>query len=274
MFKFSDQHIEEYKTLGYTVFRNIVPPKLIDELRCESDKAAAIVRARDGADVQRFQPIAAFDINQKPFQDFSDLAEIRDAVSRIIPPPWEMGDLNVMGVLLNPTENAGCMQWHRDWRDNISGLDLDDWEANYENRDLFNQVNCALYEDSCTWVVPGSHLRRDTDAEIARFPSRPIAGPDLAGLSQAERERVSLDYCESLPGAIRLLLDAGDYALYRNSLWHLGNYIPYKKRATLHDGIMTPAFYAWRDAAQEKAAQRKEQGTLWENPNARVLAAA
>ena len=274
MFRFSDRHIEEYETLGYTVFRGIVPPKLIDELRIECDKGAEIAREKDGADTQRFQPIAAFDIDQKPFQEFSQLPEIRDAVSRIIAPPWEVGDLNLMGVMLNPTQNAYCMAWHRDWRDNAPGIDLDDWEANYQDRDLFNQVNCALYEDSCTWVVPGSHLRRDTDAEIARFPTRPIPGPELAGLAQAERERVSLDYCESLPGAQRLLLDAGDYALYRNSLWHLGNYIPYRKRATLHDGIMTPAFYAWRDTALQSAAVRKEQGITFENPNARVLAAA
>ena len=274
MFRFSDRHIEEYETLGYTVFRGIVPPKLIDELRHESDKAAEIVRAQQGADTLRFQPIASFDINQKPFREFGDLPDIRDAIGRIVPPPWQTGDLSVMGVLINPTDNAFAMAWHRDWRDNVPAVDLDDWEASYQKRELFNQVNCALYEDTCTWVVPGSHLRRDTPEEIARFPSRPVPGPNVAGLSQAERERVSLDYCESLPGAHRLLLDAGDYALYRNSLWHLGNYIPYRKRATLHDGIMTPAFYAWRDTALQSAAVRKEQGITFENPNARVLAAA
>lgn len=273
MFQFSDRHIEEYETLGYTVFRGIVPPKLIDELRRECDEAAAIAREKGGPNTQRFQPICAFAIDQKPFEEFQNLAEIRDAVSRIIAPPWEVANLNVMGVLLEPAQDAWCTQWHRDWRDNIPGLDIADWETQYEKRELFNQVNCALYEDSCTWVVPGSHLRRDTREEIARFPSRPIEGPQLEGLSSAEREIACLQYCESLPNAQRLLLDAGDYCLYRNSLWHLGNYIPYRKRATLHDGIMTPAFYAWRDAASTRVTQRKAQGIEWENPNLSRLAA-
>ena len=37
------------------------------------------------------------------------------------------------------------------------------------NRDplWFNQINCPLYEDNCTWFVPGSHLRDDFPAETA-----------------------------------------------------------------------------------------------------------
>ena len=267
MFQFSDKNIEEYQTLGYTIFRNVVPPKLIDELRVECDKAAEMVRARDGAHALRFQPVSAFDINHKPFEEYQQLPEISDAVSRVLGMPWEQSDLGVLGVLLEPVGEPFCMQWHRDWRDNVPGVDLDFWNAHYENVALFNQVNCALYEDSCTWVVPGSHLRQDTDAEVARFPERPILGPALEGLSSAERERVSLDYCESLPGAHRLLLDAGDYCLYRNTLWHLGNYIPYRKRATLHDGIMTIPFREWRDKASKLAEDRREQGLFWENPN-------
>ena len=132
---------------------------------------------------------------------------------------------------------------------------------------LFNQINCALYEDHCTWVVPGSHLRRDLPREAKRFPDRPIPGPDLAGKSNPEREQLCLAYCESMPGAVQLHLNAGDFALYRNTLWHIGNYVPYSKRATIHDGPMTPEFRAWISETQEIASKRKEEGLLWENPN-------
>jgi ectoine hydroxylase-related dioxygenase (phytanoyl-CoA dioxygenase family) len=273
MFQFSEQHIEEFQTHGFTVFRGIVPAKLIDELRAECDCAAELVRQQKGPNTQRFQPIDAFEINQKPFEEFQSLEEVHDAVSRVLPMPWESSGLHVMGVLLEPAQDAWCTSWHRDWRDNIKGLDLAAWEAQYQNLELFNQVNCALYEDSCTWVVPGSHLRRDTEAEFARFPTRPIAGPQLDGLSAAEREVACLEYCQSMPGATRLFLDAGDYCLYRNSLWHLGNYIPYRKRATLHDGIMTKSFREWFETAPKIAAARREQGIEWENPNADRMAA-
>ena len=35
--------------------------------------------------------------------------------------------------------------------------------------------------------------------------------------------------------------------MYRNSLWHVGSYVPYVKRATLHDIIDTPAMAEWVD---------------------------
>jgi hypothetical protein len=273
MFIFSAKHIEEYHALGYTVFRDIVPPKLIDELRRECDRGTAITRERSGANAQRFQPISALPIEPKPFEEFGSLLEINDAVSRIITMPFEMGDVDHMGVLLEPAADAWCTQWHRDWRDNVLGLDISIWEAQYQELELFNQVNCALYEDSCTWVVPGSHLRPDTDAEFAHSPTRPVIGPMLNGLSPAERERACLEYCESLPGATRLLLDVGDFCLYRSTLWHLGNYIPYRKRATLHSGVMTEAYKVWFDTMSKAAAERVAAGASWENPNQHRLTA-
>ena len=42
--------------------------------------------------------------------------------------------------------------------------------------------NCALYEDTSTWVVPGSHLRHNLPREKERFPTRPIPVPELEGL--------------------------------------------------------------------------------------------
>jgi ectoine hydroxylase-related dioxygenase (phytanoyl-CoA dioxygenase family) len=177
----------------------------------------------------------------------------------------------MFSVLLEPTDYPWCTAWHRDWRDNMRGLDLHRWNAAFQDMSMFNQVNCALYEDSSTWVVPGSHLRHDTEAECARFPNRPIPGPDREGKTNAERERICLDYCQSLPGAQRLLLDAGDYCLYRNSLWHLGNYVPYRTRATLHEGVMTAEFQKWID--DSLADIRARNATEWENPNARGSAA-
>lgn len=50
-----------------------------------------------------------------------------------------------------------------------------------------------------------------------------------------EREHVCLEYCRSMPGAVPLHLEAGDFALYQSTLWHIGNYVSYSKRATLHD---------------------------------------
>lgn len=272
MFQFSEKHINDYENLGYTVFRGIVPVSLVEDLRRQCDRGAKLARAEHGPNIQRFVPKMTEGIELQPFTDFLELPAIREAVARVL--RAEVASSTVEGmfsVLVEPTEFPYCTAWHRDWRDNVVGLDLNRWNADYQNMSLFNQVNCALYEDSSTWVVPGSHLRHDTDAEFARFPTRPIPGPDRKGETNSERERICLEYCESLPGAQRLLLDAGDYCLYRNSLWHLGNYVHYRKRATLHEGVMTAEFQKWIDDSIEDI--RVRNATVWENPNAHRLVA-
>lgn len=262
----SERHIEEYHRLGYTVFEAILPNSLVDDLRRACDAARALARERAGPQTQRLQPLFDFDIDTAPFAAFTQLPALVDALQRTLSPHHTCGH-DALGVLLEPAELPWCTAWHRDWRDNIYGLDLDRWEADFRDVDLFNQLNCALYEDGSTWVVPGSHLRRDLPRETARFPDRPIAGPQLDGLDAAARERSCLQYCASLPGGTQLHLAAGDLCLYRNTLWHIGNYVPYRRRATLHDFVDTPAYRAWREREMSAAKRRHEAGAGMANPN-------
>jgi hypothetical protein len=250
-FQLSDRHIEEYHTQGYTVFRGILPPGLIGELRRVTERVREIARERHGPQAQRLQPVASYDLDQRPFDEFRDLPELRAAITALLSPRHTYGSREILGVLIEPADLPYCTAWHRDWRDNMRGLDPSEWEAVFQDLAYFNQLNVALYEDDCTWVVPGSHLRRDLPREEARFPERPPRGPDLEGRTYEERERLCLGYCESMPGAARLRLNAGDCALYRNTLWHLGSYLPYRKRATLHDAVETPEFKAWWRKQQE-----------------------
>jgi ectoine hydroxylase-related dioxygenase (phytanoyl-CoA dioxygenase family) len=244
-FQFSDQHIEEYHTQGYTVFRGILPPSLIADLRRETDRARQIAREKHGPQAQRLQPVFAYDLDPAPFEAFGELPPLRDAIARVLSPRHTFGTRSLLGVLIEPAERPWCTKWHRDWRDNAPGLDVAAWEAVFHDRNYFNQVNCALYQDSSTWVVPGSHLRGDLPRERVYLTSRPSPDPLPEG-TNTDRERENLDYCQGMPGAVCLHLDAGDFALYRNTLWHLGNYVPYCKRATLHDAADTPEFADWR----------------------------
>src|SRR5262249_10227061 len=92
------------------------------------------------------------------------------------------------------------------------------------------------------------------------FPDRPIPPPDLDGLSAEAAERAAVAYAQRMPGAIPLPLDAGDFCLYRSTLWHLGNYVPYCRRATLHDFIDTPDYLARRNRMREDLERRKSAG--------------
>jgi ectoine hydroxylase-related dioxygenase (phytanoyl-CoA dioxygenase family) len=208
----SERHIEEYHRQGYTIFEAILPTSLIADLRRACDAARSLARERSGAQTQRLQPV--FDIDTVPFAAFTQLPALVDALQRTLSPRHTCTH-EALGVLLEPAELPWCTAWHRDWRDNIFGLDLDRWEADLRDVDLFNQLNCALYENGSTWVVPGSHLRGDLPRETARFPDRPIAGPDLDGLDAVSRERSCLQYCASLTGATQLHLAAGDLCVIR-----------------------------------------------------------
>ena len=247
-FKWSERHLEEWETQGVTVFRQILPPALIEDLRRAAEMAREIAR-RDSPQAQRLQPVESYDseIPQQPFRDYAELPALRDAVERLFSPAHEFG--HRLAILFEPRDLPWCMDWHRDAREI---LDDDEWNAVRDDGQTGNQVNCALYEDTCTWIVPGSAARDDRAAET-------LVGraPNLDGQGSAARERACSDYCRSMPGAERLLLEAGDYAIYRPWAWHLGNYLPSKKRATIQDSIATPAAWQWH---HQRIWQRDRKG--------------
>ena len=153
-FEFSDHHIEDYHVRGFSVFRKILPPTLIADLRRVTDRARELARVERGPQAQRLQPVERDELDQQPFIDYSELPELVDAITAVLTPRHYHGDRSFMGVLFEPAELPWCTAWHRDWRDNCPGLDLAKWEAGLNDINLFNQVNCALYDDGSTWSRP------------------------------------------------------------------------------------------------------------------------
>jgi hypothetical protein len=251
-FRITGEHIDQYYRDGFTIFRQLMPTSLVTEMREVASKARKIAFEQIGPQAQRLQPVQRYGLDIAPYRRLCDMDELNHALEAI----FHRTDMNCgwmdaertdtrHGFLFEPSESPWCTQWHRDWRDNVPGLDIALWESRMLEWHMFNQVNAPLYEDGCTWVVPGSHLRRDLPAEITRFPQRPIKAPMTQGMSLAEAERACLDYTRSMPGATQAQLNAGDYMLYRSTLWHIGNYLPYKKRATLHDVMAGPDYANW-----------------------------
>jgi hypothetical protein len=125
----------------------------------------------------------------------------------------------------------------------------ENWARIANDFNFWNQVNCPLYEDSCTWYVPGSFKRiHNTDAEMALYASTTQEKlRDEAGeLSDEELELTCLRYCQAMPEAVQLVLNPGDFCIYRNIGWHIGNYVPYRTRMTLHSQCDTPEFGQFR----------------------------
>ncbi len=253
-FQYSEQHRDEYITAGLTVLRGVIPVSLLADLRRETDKARAIARLNSGPQSQRLQPVYGYEeLDHRSFRDFLGLPGMQATVEGILGISHQASDN--MGVLLEPAQNPWCTNWHRDVAHHIAGLDMQSFQPAARDLRMFNQFNAALYDDHSLWIVPGSHNREDTPEERACFPTAMPVAPELSeDASVEERERVCLEYSYRMPGAVPVVLFAGDCAFYRASGWHLGNYVPYTKRATLHDNFQGDEDRAWWDNVRQ--AQR------------------
>jgi hypothetical protein len=249
-FRFSDEHIRQFYSMGYTVFRGILPPSLISDLRREADRARDIARKKQGPQTQRLQPVAEYDLDHKVFEAYRTLPPLVDAISRLLTPQHKH-HTRQLGILFEPAERPWCTPWHRDITEKSPQMDVATLRARLNDWHWLNQCNVALYDDPSTWFVPGSCTRLfDTEGE-----TRASIFPELlrdaergqATAPAAEIERVAIDYCQAMPGAVQLVLNAGDYAIYRPVGWHIGNYTPYRKRATLHDHVVHPEYAAFLD---------------------------
>ncbi len=250
-FHYTPQLREAYYSVGYTVLRGLIPASLLTDLRREADKGRELARRLNGPQCQRLQPVYAYeDLNHQPFRDFLNLHGLQEAREQILGGGHQISQ--IMGILLEPAEKAWCTNWHRDWGHHVEGLDLDVFHKAVKNPRTFSQLNGALYDDHSLWYVPGSQDRPHTEAERAAFGSVPAPGPELTDtMSLAERELACTEYVRKMPGAVNLVLCAGDVALYRACGWHIGTYVPYVRRATLHDAFYCEDDYAWQ--AQMKA---------------------
>ena len=150
--------------------------------------------------------------------------------------------ISQMMVMCNPTREHGPANWHRD----VHPIDMGPMrcmqESLIENGPNYLQWNIPLYDDDVFWVVPGSHLRLNTDAENRQLSENP---------------RVPL------PGGVQVKLKAGDGLVYTNYLLHWGsNYTARTVRRTLHGGHTT--YPCWDDIGFKQHLS-PESGRLFES---------
>ncbi len=257
-FKFCDSMIHQYRTDGYVIFRQILPISLIRDLRKATATAQEQARKARGQQAQRLQPISKYEIDLKPFDDFVTLAPLVDALAKVLSPRHSLKkeSWHHTGLLLEPAQLPWCTTWHRDIRETHNVPDVEEFRRINRDPLFFNQINCPLYEDNCTWYVPGSYLREFDLAEET----------DVANRRQFEegddwmtRERKCTEYCQAMPRAVRASMDAGDFMIYHPNGWHLGSYLPDRKRVTIHDYAPSPQLLEWYDRwgkAQAAAAEK------------------
>jgi hypothetical protein len=243
-----------YRDNGYIIMRGVIPAPLIERLRAMAEEARAIAHRVSGPQAQRLQPLGDY-LDVAALREFTQLPALTEAFRTVLSGRHYLSPAEEMTVLFQPSEHCWATEWHRDLRDHMDAATLTEvlggrtWDELATNFSNFNQFNCALYEDTCTWFVPGSHVRmQDTPEELsaARAQGRADVENKQRLRSEAEQELFLNDYCRSMPGAVQVILQAGDLVLYRNTAWHTGNYVPYRRRATLHGQADTPEFAAYK----------------------------
>ncbi len=264
-FKFCESHIEQYRTHGYTVFRKIVPASLLQDLRSTLPRVKELIR-EGGPTGLRLQPLIKADINHKPYYDWMNLPDLNHAVSRTLSSQHRVagGDLSRTGILIEPSDHPWCTQWHRDIHEKTPGLDPADFRKVKGNPVFFTQINSPILEDGSFWFVPGSGPRDDKPGEKEAADRQLSWRTEFAeNVIDEQREHHCLEYCENMPGSLRVWMDAGDFCIYNPIGWHLGNYLPYKPRMTIHDWAPQPDLVAWYDRrAKNRTKASKEPAAV------------
>ncbi|MBS0662640.1 MAG: hypothetical protein JSR48_05205 [Verrucomicrobia bacterium] len=249
----TDADRKHYRESGYFVIRQVIPAGLLRDLRREAAKAHDIAVRLHGPQTQRLAPLKAHaaELDLRPFQEFDHIEGLSDAIQALLTPEHSLKPTEDACLLFGPRERPWSTEWHRDWRDHVLEAEFQAeigdarWQEIATDFRLWNQVNCPLYEDTSTWYVPGSFKRvHNTPAEMRVYASttQQELWDESRRRTDEELEEFCLRYCQAMPGAVQLVLNPGDFCIYRNVGWHLGNYVPYRRRATLNTHCFTPAY--------------------------------
>ena len=252
----TEEDRQKYREEGYHVIPQVIPASLLKDLRREAAKAQAIAHRIDGPQAQRLSVLKDYsnELNMKVFSAFDEIEGLVQAIQDLLTPEHFLQPTTEATILFGPRDRPWSTEWHRDFRDHIEEEPwkehlADDWENISNNFNFWNQVNCPLYEDNSTWYVPGTFQRTyNTPAESELYASstQELLMDEANEQSDEALELYCLNYCKAMPDAVQLVLNPGDFCIYRNVGWHLGNYVPYRKRMTIHTQCDTQEFAEFR----------------------------
>lgn len=221
---------------GYLILRNVVPPNELEKLRNSYEilverQRAIWARDRNPADppggVWESSPQPRLSLNPgvKNGSQLIDRAtanavefwlhENTQGVSRQL---MDVDDAAVteMFLMCNPVRDRGPANWHRDIHP-IDTAPLMGYIGDIkENGPSYVQWNIPLYDDEVLWVVPGSHVRINTEEENRELLENPHA---------------------PLSSGIQTHLAAGDGVVYITPILHWGSNYSTKLRRTIHGGF-------------------------------------
>ncbi len=148
-----------------------------------------------------------------------------------------------MMLMCNPVSDRGPAAWHRDHHP-IDTAPLQGYlDDILETGPRYVQWNLSLYDDSVLWVIPGSHLRVNTEQE---------------------NEQLLADPRVPLHGGVQTHLNAGDGVVYILPILHWGSNYSREMRRTIHGGFSNFTHYPTLDYIEYLSPQVQEMFERWE----------
>ncbi|KAH8827193.1 hypothetical protein DL96DRAFT_1605848 [Flagelloscypha sp. PMI_526] len=223
---------ETYASQGYVVVPNLISPSQFPELVSACDRVIAKTRSgqwphrrtmgrmfppydADSPDSWGVQHIMNPELKEPVFANWYTSDALVDVAKELLGCVESDLQMELFNLLINPVSQRFALCWHRDdikatatEEEEVAALGI--WHHGV-------QWNTALYEDSCLFIVPGTHSRPRTEAQRK-----------LSADSTPPKDPLDM------PGAIQLTLKVGETVFYNNNILHCATYSPDSKRATLH----------------------------------------
>ena len=251
-----DQFMEE----GYLVLRGVISPKELDALR--ESYELMVSRQRDiwarergpsepSGGVWETSPQPRLHLGREPLVGLVDAKtasaveiwahENTQGVSSELLGETDAGVTEMM-LMCSPIKDCGPAAWHRDHHP-IDTAPLQGYiDDIVETGPRYVQWNLSLYDDNVLWVLPGSHLRVNTETENELL----LADPKVP-----------------LPGAVQTHLNAGDGVVYILPILHWGSNYSRKMRRTIHGGFSNHTHYQAFDYIEYLAPEVREMFHRW-----------
>ena len=227
-----DQFLEQ----GYLILRNVVPPNELEGLRksyeilVQRQRAIwALSRMPDDppGGVWESSPQPRLILNSgrengSPLIDQKTASTVEfwlhENTQGISSQLMDVNDAAVteMFLMCNPVRDRGPANWHRDIHPIDTAPLMGYIEDIKENGPSYVQWNIPLYDDEVLWVVPGSHIRLNTEEENCQLLDDPHA---------------------PLSTGIQTHLAGGDGVVYITPILHWGSNYSIKLRRTIHGGF-------------------------------------
>lgn len=257
---------DEFLEQGFVVLRRVIPPGDLDELRRSHE--LLVKRQREvwalnaGPDDP---PGGVWETGAQPRLITSNMGDQHDKNTASTVELWLHE--NIQGVssyllaeddvpntemmmMCNPTTNRGPAAWHRDFYPPLNAPLMAYADDIVENGPRYVQWNIPLYDDNVLQVIPGSHVRRNTEEENKSMESDPRA---------------------PVPGCVQPQLNAGDAVAYILPILHWGSNYSTRKRRTIHGGFARLTHYEDTSWIQNLSSSAQDTFLRWHNRAAKYM---